>query len=502
VIGDARELEDGARLEADVCIVGSGAAGLTIARELSGSGLQVCVLESGGLTEEPATRALYQGESTGRDYFPLDACRSRWFGGSTNCWAGLCLPLEAVDLAERDWMPHSGWPFGRALLDPYYRRAHPLLGLGPFAWEADAFARGRARPFPLDGPLESGLFQLSPPLRMGEAWRAEIARARDVSVWLHANVTRLALQPSGRALDALEVRTLGGKGFQVRARRTVLATGGIENARLLLASDDVAPAGVGNDHDWVGRTFMEHPSLDGSGLLVAGPDLPSWAFYLAHRVGEASVWGMLRPRADVLAREQIGNFSMVLVPVAAPAGVADAFPGQLARAAADTDGHPPHDDALWARKLRLFTLGTPFEQAPDPQSRVTLSRERDALGMRRAVLDWRLSELDRRTLRRAQELAAATFGRAGLGRVRSAVPGGAESVPEALHGSCHHMGTTRMSEDPKRGVVDPLGYVHGVADLIVAGSSVFPTAGAANPTLTLVALALRTADHLKEVLAS
>ena len=171
------------------------------------------------------------------------------------------------------------------------------------------------------------------------------------------------------------------------------------------------------------------------------------------------------------------------------------FEGALADVVRQMDA--PQEDP--ARRAIFFM--NELEQAPNPASRVRLIEQRDALGMPRVQLEWRLSGLDKRSIRRAHELLARELGRAGLGRLQLMLSEDEHRWPPELGGGRHHMGTTRMHRDPARGVVDPDCRVHGVGNLYVAGSSVFPTVGAANPTLTIVALALRLADHLVEQLA-
>ncbi|MFN3201656.1 MAG: FAD-dependent oxidoreductase [Bradymonadia bacterium] len=501
MIQDARELSEGALVEADLCIIGGGAAGMSIARQfLDQSALKVVLLESGGLKKDPKSHALNQGEVVGRNYFKLEDSRSRYFGGSTNCWAGLCLPLQAVDFEKRDYLPHSGWPITRADLDPFYARAQGLLDLGRYEYRSKPWGAGKRLPLDLSkGPLESAIFQMSRPTRMGTAWRDLFKTSESVRVLLHANVTRLGLAAGGGALEELDVKVIDGPGFKVKARHYVLATGGLENPRIMLASKDVNPKGVGNDNDLVGRFFMEHPHTDGEGVLVASPHLRDWGFYKVHRARGARIWGMFQAPDALIKKEKMLNFSMVLFPYK-PRGKKPAHPltEAVAQAVAETDTlldepppAPPKDGPL------LLTLGTPSEQAPNPDSRVTLSDEKDPLGMPRIALDWRMSDIDKRSIKRAHELMALTVARAGLGRMKVTLDDDEKSWPKQMHGGWHHMGTTRMASDSKSGVVDQHCTVHGVENLSIAGSSVFTTGGAANPTLTIVALALKLADHLK-----
>lgn len=471
-------------IETDLCVIGAGAAGIALARELSGARFRVALLESGGFEPDPDTQALYRGQVYGRHYFTLDACRTRQFGGSTNCWQGLCRPLEPIDFELRDWVPHSGWPFDAEALRPYYVRAQEVLRLGSFRYAGSDWASPGLAPLPFEGDaIQTRVFQVAP-LRLGEIYRDEIANAPNVDSYLFANVVKIETWPARGSVRSVRVACLDGNTFAVRARVFVLATGGIENARMLLASD------VGNPHDNVGRYFMEHPHVMAGAFLPSNAELPL-GFYRGHPVGPATIAGYLSATDALQRSERLLGFCSFL----AQEAPLPEFEQALSRVvlAMDQAAGRPADRAVF--------FMNEVEQAPNPNSRVRLGEERDALGMRRVRLEWRLSSIDKRSIRRAHVILGRELGRAGLGRLQLMLSDDEYQWPAEMAGGRHHMGTTRMHRDPKLGVVDPDCRVHGIENLYVAGSSVFPTAGAANPTLTLVALALRLADHLKEGMA-
>lgn len=516
---DARTVPDGSRIEADLCVVGAGPAGITIARELRASPLRVVLLESGGLDPDPASRSLSEGESTGRPYFPLDATRSRCFGGTTEQWAGECRPLDATDFERRDWLPGSGWPFGLDHLLPFYERARPVCEIGSFPFEAPDWAEHGIRALDLgDGKVRTAAFHYSPPTRFGETYREELARAGNVVVYLGASLVDLETPSPPVGVSAGRVARLTGGGFRVAARAYVLAAGGIENARLLLMSNRVRPAGLGNDQDLVGRHFMEHLYMDSASELRVEEGRVGAFYTKGHRVGGRRVRGILSLDPDLRRREGLTNFCAVLdrpsvgrivhesrrivsdmIQGRAPIGALPRL-GYAARhlmnAAAGRGpgrrGQPP---------VRLYRMKYLQEQAPNPESRVVLGRGRDRLGSPRGELCWRLSEIDVRSARRGHRILGQALESAGIGSLRGALDGEDDGWLHRLRGARHHMGTTRTHPDPRRGVVDADGRVHGLANLYVAGSSVFPTSGAANPTLTIVALALRLADHLRLALS-
>ena len=512
---DARTLEDGTVLDADLCIVGAGAAGIGIAREWIGGARTVLLLEGGGFDYDARMQDLYRGENVGLPYYPLHAARLHQFGGTTGHWAGFCSTYDAIDFAPRAWVPHSGWPITRASLDPFYARAQRVLELGPYEYDAAQWQRRTPSlvPFPMDArAVWTKMWQFSPPTRFGRRYRSEIVGARNVHLFTHANVCEVETNESATAVSGLRIRTLAGKTLRARARHYVLACSTIQNARLLLASNRRSAAGLGNAHDVVGRYFMEHLEMPSGQLALTGTRPASTAMY-DFDFGTTKARGELALSAVMQRERQVLNATVSLSPTT-PGEVAKSTfqwmtPERLeARRKADSAGQvarQPMDARPAARPAdlpRLFDLTTRQEQAPNPASRVTLGRERDALGMPRATLDWRLTPLDRRSFRAFYEVLGRELGRSGVGRVRMSdwVTSTDESWPASLGGGWHHMGTTRMHADPKRGVVDASCRVHGVGNLSIAGASVYPTAGCANPTLTLVALSLRLSDHLRAAL--
>lgn len=501
---DARTLENGSLIEGDLCIVGAGAAGITLAREWLNAGRRVLLLEGGGFDYDPRMQDLYRGENVGLPYFPLQAARLHYFGGTTGHWAGFCSTLDPQDFETREWVPYSGWPITRADLDPYYRRALPILQLGADEWSAAQWQRRDPAlvPFAVDPSVAwTKMWQFSPPARFGVLYRDAIVSARDVHLYTHANVVEILANEGATAVDGLRVRTFEGKEHHVRANRYVLACSTIQNARLLLASNGRATGGLGNGHDLVGRFFMEHLEMPTGNLATLGRTPPSTQMY-AFVFGRTKARGELALSAAAQREHRLLNSTVALE--AAP--LAEQGKSTFEWATPDVvdkmrvERVVPEDAPAASSVPRTFHLLTRQEQAPNPLSRVTLSSERDALGMPRARLDWRLTELDRRSFRGFYEALGRELGCAGIGRLQMrdwVMEPTTAPWPNSLGGGWHHMGTTRMHPDPKQGVVDANSQVHGIANLYVAGAAVYPTAGCVNPTLTLVALTLRLSDHLK-----
>lgn len=533
---DARLLPSNETIDTEVCIIGGGAAGITLAREFINQPYQVCLLESGGLDFDEATQSLSTGENVGVPYFPLKESRARYLGGSTNLWGGWSRPLDDIDFEDRPWMPYSGWPMTKAELVPYYERAQKACNLGPFEynyayWKDALNKHGRGQSPFLGDQIVPCIWQIIPPthLRFGKAYGAEIEQARNINTYLHANVVEIETNDTAQSVTRLRVASLTGKKFWVRAKVFILAVGGIENPRLLLASNKVQTAGVGNQYDLVGRFFMEHPYII-SGKVQLSKPAPLYALK-NFQLGETFMGTALALSKAVQEREQILNFGARLLPFQEEWVAAfnrlrfkkqkkehKAFPTiheghkykgeapvmqdlvkvitNLDRVAARIYTKLSQKKSSTCGQANLCDTHLISEQAPNPDSRITLSSKRDRLGLNQVQLDWRLSPIDKYTVTRSQQIIAAEFERAGLGQIQIELTDDDTSW-QSVTGSYHHIGTTRMSRNPRLGVVNEHCQVHGINNLYIAGSSVFPTSGLSNPTLTIIALAIRLADHLK-----
>ncbi|HUB96422.1 MAG TPA: GMC family oxidoreductase [Stellaceae bacterium] len=520
---DARSVPGGTVIESELCIVGAGAAGITIARELIGAGFRVALIESGGLDFDSNTQALYAGSDIGRPFLDLTVCRLRYFGGTTNHWGGWCLPLDPVDFETRPGVPHSGWPFDRPYLDPWYKRAQPICQLGPFDYDIAAWGIDETLiPDPFRGPdFVVKMLQESPPTRFGEVYRTALQQAGNVTVYLNANALFFAANDEGTEVSHLPVKTLSGVDLVFKAKFYVLAAGGIENARLLLLSGRTVAAGIGQPQAPVGRYFMTHLVYRGGVIVPTNPYI-DLDFFTGrdgiHHVVDGvdrkfvSYFGL---SDDTMRRQSLSGARFLWMYKFAP--VADAVDAvkrlaerkdDRAKAWTDLGTVFRNIDGLaeqGARKVVLheglpveaLDVGFSSEQLPNPESRVELGTDLDPLGLPRVAVDWQVTADDKRHAYRTVSLLGAELGKAGFGRLKSSLVDDDTTWPDNFYGDEHHTGTTRMHRDPTQGVVDENCCVHGVANLHVAGSSVFPTIGSANPTLTIVALALRLADYLK-----
>ena len=483
---DGRKI-DNSLIEGDICIIGAGAAGVCMALEWLNTPYKVILLEGGGFEYEDKMQDLYDGKITGEPHypFPLKTVRLHYFGGTTGHWAGMCSPYDPIDFVKRDWVPHSGWPIKREDLDPYYARVHQYLNLGPYEYSVDYWRSKDPMMVPLlsDNPvIWNKMWQFSRPVsRFGQKYRKTIVGARNIHLYTYANVTDIVASEDVSMIKEVIAKNHEGKEHKVRAKKFVLACNTIQNARTLLASNRQNPKGLGNEHDQVGRKFMEHIEFFSSAeLWLKKPD--TLKLYMARH--ETKVRAELAISEEQQWKHKMLNGTVSLRPLVEEKRQ-QTMPGAANK-----------DDIAYELIIRM-------EQAPNLSSRVTLSAEKDPLGVPRASLNWELTPLEKRSLRKIYELLGQEVRRQRVGLVKMCEFLSDENDmawPSTTSGGPHHMGTTAMSDNPKEGVVDKNCKIHSISNLYVAGASCFTTGAAPNPTLTLTALSLRLSDHLKETI--
>lgn len=547
---DARQIPQGTSLDCDILIIGSGAGGIACACELIGSGKQVILLESGGTKVEPNTQALAKGEvSDPSSHGPLDQYRKRVFGGTTTVWGGRCAPFDSIDFEKREHIPNSGWPITSDDIAPYYQRAHHYTHTGDCNYDcASSLADGASPTIPGlrdDVWQQDRLWRFSLPTDFAAEFGETLKDAPNVRVLLHANALRLLTTANGKSITGVEAATLDDKRFTVNAATVVVAAGGLESTRLLMLSNETNPHGLGNHHDQLGRYYLSHISGD-LGEIRFQPKSREviWQYQMAK--DGVYVKRNLRIREAIQRREGLLNLRCILThPPFADAshgsGALSAvylakrfFRGQIPPeyskelAAAGYHHVPQHLRNLvlgmpglirfgshWFLRRTLahrkypsvslksransYTIHFDAEQTPNPDSRVTLGDTLDRFGQRRLLTDWRYSGADIESVVRSHRLLRDEIEACGVGQLT--LPN--EQVPDVVRAGfavgSHHIGTTRMADDPHNGVVDRDCQVHGVNGLFIASPSVFPTASYANPVLTITAMAIRVADHVKSL---
>ena len=563
-VEDLHDIPDRTVIDTRVCVVGAGPAGISIALQMLDAGIETVLVESGGHEPDPDVDDLSEIVSTGLSRAPQDVTRARGFGGTSSLWTGRCGVFDEMDLAARPWVPLSGWPVSSDELRPHLDHAGALLGLGPGRFRgaaSDELAGDPTRPwdqqllqplvyqFSLHDPAAAEAVRSSAeqgpddaahigalqhagaprPVHFGEAHLGTLRAARTLRVLTHGSVTEIITTDDGDQVTGVEVGGLDGRRVRITAGHVVLCCGGIDNARLLLASRASRPEGVGNHCDNVGRYLSDHPlaviaSYEGTGDAALRRRMGlRWIDHGGARHVYA-IGARLSP--ELQRREGLLNASIHVVEY----GERDAAAAEL-RAAVHRLSRDPRDldavraaarlglrpdklaGAAYDRYVRHRPSLIPadrvdfccvVEQVPDAISRITLAETLDGFGMPRAEVHWRAHDDEFRTLVRAAELFDLEVRRLGY-TAPTPVPWhdfGVEAWRASIHDMAHPMGSTRMSIEPRDGVVDPQCQVHGVRGLFVAGGSVFPTSGYMNPTLMIVALALRTAAHIRSQLGA
>lgn len=465
-----------ANLAARVCIIGSGPAGTTIALKLAAAGVPSVIFEAGGREWTEESQDFYRGKTVGDPYFDLDITRLRFLGGCSNHWAGWCRVMDTHDFEPKAWVPDTGWPIRRSDIDPYLDEVHDILDLEPF------------RP---DVPISDDirLVQLikSPAVRFGEKFHDDIDRSPLIALVLNTYVTELT--GDGRHVTGARIFSRDRDAGTFVADYYVPCTGGLENSRLLLWSNERSRGAVVPHAAALGRYWMEHPQFLGGDAILT--DLSAFPTDSTHEA-------FFSPSPAAMEARQILNFGIRLI---------ETPYGGVKQVIADLACYAP-DFAEWAadqlgQHLRCASqLYVGWEQAPLESNHIRLSQyERDRAGVPRIELHWQKSPLERRTIREGLRLFGETLAARDIGRVRLAewLTNDDDYPTDQELAGHHHMGGARMSDDPAKGVVDRDCKVHGIDNLYVGGSSVFATSGQCNPTTTIVALACRLGEHLGRV---
>ena len=551
---DGRQIASGSALETEVCIIGGGPAGIAIARELAGTTISVILVETGGWRSSKSTQSLNDAELMSSGHPPPQMYRERRFGGSSTIWGGRCVPLIRSDFEPRSYVANSGWPISYDELLPYYSRALTYCEAGEFVFDpgclkqAGPIVEGLASP-----EIAVGLERFSPPTDFGRRFRSDLRQSSRQKILLESTCVRLSSGDSGRIAEAVECSTVAGNNFRICAKYVIVAAGGLESARLLLASNDRFPEGFANSSGALGRYYMSH--LEGTlGYLKVGPGRKvMWDFartsdgvYAKHHIRLSDELQRRRQLRNMIFRLHHANpmdprhgdpvLSLMYV---AKRFILPEYRRKITTVELEVLERLPKGRALLTRHMAniaskpwpllrfvsswlykrharyrrvpyvalhskhgVYPLDYNAEQTPLYDSRISLTHDKDRFGVQKLRIDWRVCPEDLASIaasyRQMRDSLASTTA-AAIAYDDDALD---ESVKQVVAVGGHHIGTARMSSDPKRGVVNPQCRTHDVENLYIAGSAVFPTSGSANPTLTIVALAIRIADQLKTALRS
>lgn len=461
----------------DVCIIGAGPAGITLALRLAEAGWSVVLLEGGGHEYSPRSQAFYKCTSTGVELY-AEETRLRYLGGTSNHWAGRCRPFTASDFAVAPPVDLPGWPIAYEEVERYLPAAMDIVDL-PRGADFRAVNTGLN-----GGDFDADRFLLSPPTRFAQKYAAALNDTAGLDVFINCNCVDLEFDPASGELKAAVVSDYARHRERVTARNFILATGAIENARQLLNSASLVSAGVVKKEGLTGRCLMEHLNVDMGTFILKddqGTDPRQYyttdAFVAEYHAGKGNVTTAVL--ADVQTYGRTAEVKHFLENIACDMGLASKIEF-LAKFSCPGDG----------------VISTMIEQFPNAQSRISLLDETDELGVAKVNVNWALSATDRHTIKCIGSELAKQFANMGLGFVKLNDFVYDSDLPLKVQPHAHHMGTTRMAASPEFGVVDTDCKVFGTQNLYVAGSSIFATGGASNPTMPLLQFALRLADHL------
>ncbi len=558
MLTDGRKLPDREVLACDLCIVGAGPAGITLAHEMVGSGLKVALVESGDVTASKEADALSEGADTGDRFASLNMYRRRILGGASVIWGGRCIPYDPIDFEKRDFVPNSGWPIAHDEVEAYHRRAAVYCEIGEPEFDTrQAIPDGSALIEGFSSPrvLTTSFERFSPPTNFGRSWGPALIGSANVRVITNSTCVELVSEPSSPRICEARFATLAGSGFSIRADRFVVACGGIETFRLLSASKGVHRDGLGNSGGALGRYFMSHAEGLAGDLQLTNPRTRiDWGFPRSRD----GIYGRRRVTMAEDVQRRLGLMNFVMrVHHASPADPRHGHPvlsamflaksfilpeyrrkiGMVERTTAAKMQKGPR---FWAAHAGNIVLGAPAlaafmadwtvrrylvyrripyvalpsrhgvypmefysEQEPSPDNRVFLTNPVDRFGVPLAGVHWALTDRDIASIAANIRLVRDELDASGIATLAF----DDDTLEERLRANAipvggHFLGIARMSADPASGVVDKNLRIHDAENAYVLGGSVLPTASQANPTFVIVALAARLADHLKSRKAS
>jgi len=509
---DLKDISSESTLTYDVCIVGTGPAGISVAKQLLDTDHRIVMLESGGVLPEPEYQQLNKGENSGPSFLSLDASRLRCFGGASKLWAGVCSPFKSDEFDKKSFIPLSGWPISLDDLKSYYKQAAKMLGITYQKFYNkdyfnDTFNGISFKEFDRDDSFLSGsIFQVSNVKNrdLGEKYKKDFEPSLNTDIIFHSTVTKLNLNSSGKDIQSVSIADLNGNKATIKAKIFVLACGALENPRILLASNDHYKNGIGNNSGFVGSCFMSHPGISNVGEVhktsseqciskdkytndyvvsfEMSPHERSKQKVLRHSLSVSQYMGLAN-RSTYTSGRIFSDFSKLYKNFN--------FSSSVKKVVCKLDG----EDRYASSHL---DLGVGLEQPPRLSNKLMLHTTRDDLGVPKINMYWDdISEIEKETVIKSVKTMARELGVLNIGRIRfknELLAGESYKINDPVN---HHIGTTRMSNSSKAGVVDKNCKVFGISNLYIAGSSVFTTSSVVNPTYTIIAMSLRLGDYLK-----
>ncbi|MCR8924111.1 GMC family oxidoreductase [Dasania sp. GY-MA-18] len=524
MIIDGLKIGEEVKTECELCIVGGGVAGIVLANELSSAFSSIVVIESGSQDYNAQAQELYEAESQHEQIPNPLYSRLRMLGGSSNHWENNTSPFSPLDFEKRDWIKNSGWPLGFEELSDYYKKAGWYCGVGDDGYDQNYWSKKLEKNDLAAGSqvLKTQISKYAvPPVRFFQQHGDVLINSNNITVYTGLNLVDIIYNKNNKDVELAKAINTGGNELSVSAKIFIFCLGGIENARMMLVFNDKYDNQLGNQGDSVGRYFMEHPTPRAAQLLADSPE--RYSFYLGEETGDKLVAGYFSLEESVVRSEQTTNLRMPLHPsteymlsdgissyhilsdAIAKGDVPENFGQHLLNLTADIDlvaeavSRKKFQKSLfdYSKNFAGFQMPMMMEQTPHRDNRIRLGSKKDKMGISKLKIDWELKESDKAMVWKTLELAANEIGALDIGRMRLLYERASRIWGDQLGFSQHHMGTTRMAENPDNGVVDKYHRVFGTNNLFMGGSSVFSTGGHVAPTLTIVAMTIRLADYIK-----
>lgn len=519
MIINAHSLDENTSIDTEICIIGGGVTGITLAKELHNKFNNIVLIEAGSETYSKQSQNLYAAEEKTNLFPNPENSRLRFLGGSSNHWENSTNQFDPIDFDKRDWVPDSGWPISYEDTSMYYPKAEEYCGVSNNGYNLKFWLNKlkAADPFSRSSEIESFITQSAvPPTRFYDKYKHELANSSTLTIYKNANFTDIEFEAETESVQSIVFYTKPGIKHTITANAYIMCLGGIENARMLLEINEKNNSRIGNQYGNVGRYFMEHPTIRAAQLYPTNKSL--FKLYNSVFLQNKIVKGSIKLTESALKRHQINNVRIPLAEstrlymshgISSSHVLSDAiknlqlpeyFGTHLINIIKDIDliTEKTFDTDLFddSHDFGGYIIPAMIEQTPDRNNRITLGKTRDIFNIRRIIISWNLSEENKRSAWKAFDLLAREVGKLAIGRLRVLKERESRLWESQLGFGHHHMGTTRMANSVKQGVVDSNQKVFGTNNLYVGGSSVFTTGSHVPPTLTIVALTIRLANHL------
>lgn len=520
MIVDAASFESSQTLKTDICILGGGVSGIVLARELAPFFGEISLIEAGDTSFSIENQALYEPEILPELYPDPTYSRLRMLGGSSNHWENGTEPFDPIDFEKRDWIDNSGWPIGYSEVSKFYPDAEKYCGVGGEGYDAKTWSETLQMDdlFASTDNIESGIGKDSvPPTRFFEEYQKDLSASKNITIYKNANVSDIDFEPVSSKVTSIVFSSHNLIKHRISANVFIMCFGGIENARMLLEFNLRNDNKLGNENDNVGRYFMDHPTIRAAHLYPFERDM--FAFYQGFRQTSQYILGTLKLTPAALRENKTVNMRMALKPgsnIDLSHGISslhtfnddlipDHFGTHLTNVLKDLDlivdkySRKKFDTPLFdeSDEFHSFQILAMMEQTPNRNNRIRLGSQTDKFENHKIIIDHEVSESDREMAWKSLNTLANEVGTISIGRVRLLREQEDRIWNSQLGFAHHHMGTTRMSDSARTGVVDSDQKVFGTDNFYVSGSSVFTTGSHVRPTLTIVALTLRLVEHLK-----